>query len=405
MDMCVHQMFEAQVERTPDSVAVVFEEQTLTYRELNTRANRLAHHLHTLGVGPDVPVGLCVERSLELLVGLLGILKAGAAYIPLDPAYPPARLAFMLADAEASVLVTQPQWMARLPMYGVQMVCLDGAWERLAVQPGDNLVSGVTPANLAYVMYTSGSTGQPKGVMIPHSALSNHMHWMQETFALTAADRVVHKTSISFDASVWELFAPLLVGGRLIVARPGGHQDSAYLVELLATQQVTMLKLVPSLLQMLLAEDALVTCGSLRHVFCGGEALSPALQEQFCGHLETRLHNLYGPTEATIDVACWTCARGGEQRIVPIGRPIANTQLYLLDAQLQPVPIGIPGELYIGGASLARGYLHRPELTAERLLFHTPSAMNQAHDSTRRETWPVTCRTAISSFSDALITR
>ena len=212
MDMCVHQMFEAQVERTPDSIAVVFEEQALTYRELNTRANRLAHHLRTLGVGPDVPVGLCVERSLELLVGLLGILKAGAAYVPLDPTYPPARLAFMLADAEASVLVTQPQWMARLPMHGVQMVCLDGDWERLAVQPGDNPVSGVTPANLAYVMYTSGSTGQPKGVMIPHSALSNHMHWMQETFALTAADRVVHKTSISFDASVWELFAPLLVG-------------------------------------------------------------------------------------------------------------------------------------------------------------------------------------------------
>ena len=374
MDMCVHEMFEAQVERTPDSIAVVFEEQTLTYRELNTRANRLAHHLHTLGVGPDVPVGLCVERSLELLVGLLGILKAGAAYIPLDPAYPPARLAFMLADAEASVLVTQPQWMARLPMDGVQTVCLDGAWERVAVQPGDNLVSGVTPANLAYVMYTSGSTGQPKGVMIPHSALSNHMHWMQETFALTAADRVVHKTSISFDASVWELFAPLLVGGCLIVARPGGHQDSAYLVELLATQQVTMLKLVPSLLQMLLAEDALGTCGSLRHVFCGGEALSPALQEQFCGHLEARLHNLYGPTEATIDVACWTCARGGEQRIVPIGRPIANTQLYLLDAQLQPVPIGIPGELYIGGASLARGYLHRPELTAAAFIPHPFSA-------------------------------
>ncbi|HEY5864958.1 MAG TPA: amino acid adenylation domain-containing protein, partial [Candidatus Tectomicrobia bacterium] len=378
MDMCVHEMFEAQVERTPDSIAVVFAEQTLTYRELNTRANWLAHHLHTLGVGPDVPVGLCVERSLELLVGLLGILKAGAAYIPLDPAYPPARLAFMLADAEVSVLVTQPQWMARLPMDGVQTVCLDGNWERLAVQPGDNLVSGVTPANLAYVMYTSGSTGQPKGVMIPHSALSNHMHWMQETFALTAADRVVHKTSISFDASVWELFAPLLVGGCLIVASPGGHQDSAYLVELLATQQVTMLKLVPSLLQMLLAEDALVTCGSLRHVFCGGEALSPALQEQFCGHLEARLHNLYGPTEATIDVACWTCARGGEQRIVPIGRPITNTQLYLLDAQLQPVPIGIPGELYIGGASLARGYLHRPELTAAAFIPHPFSAASGA---------------------------
>jgi amino acid adenylation domain-containing protein len=325
-------------------------------------------------VGPEVLVGLCIERSLELLVGLLGILKAGAAYVPLDPTYPPARLAFMLADAGASVLVTQQQWVARLSAPGVQVVCLDGDWQRLASQPGDNPVSGVTPADLAYVMYTSGSTGQPKGVMIPHCALGNHMHWMQATFPMTAADRVVQKTSISFDASVWEIFAPLMVGGQLIVARPGGHQDSAYLVELLTTQQVTMLKLVPALLQILLEEDALVTCRCLRHVFCGGEALSPALQERFFERLEAQLHNLYGPTEATIDVACWTCEREGERRIVPIGRPIANTQLYLLDAQFQSVPIGLPGELYIGGASLARGYLNRPELTAEAFIPHPFSA-------------------------------
>jgi amino acid adenylation domain-containing protein len=364
-DMCIHQVFEAQVECTPDNVAVVFAEQALTYRELNTRANRLAHHLRTLGVGPEVLVGLCVERSLELLVGLLGVLKAGAAYVPLDPAYPPERLAFMLADAEASVLVTQQQWVARLQAPRVQVVCLDGDGQHWASQPADNPVSGVTPANLVYVMYTSGATGQPKGVMISHCALGNHMHWMQATFPLTAADRVVQKTSISFDASVWEIFAPLMVGGRLIVASPGGHQDSAYLVELFTTQQVTMLKLVPSLLQMLLEEDALAICRSLRQVFCGGEALSPALQERFFGHLEAQLYNLYGPTEATIDVAYWACERGGGRRIVPIGRPIANTQLYLLDTQLQPVPIGVPGELYIGGVSLARGYLHRPELTAE----------------------------------------
>lgn len=373
-DLCVHQVFAAQVERTPDSVAVVFEEQALTYRELNTRANRLAHHLHTLGAGPAVLVGLCVERSLELLVGLLGILKAGAAYVPLDPTYPPARLAFMLADAEVAILLTQPQWVARLPAHGVLVVCLDDDWERLASQPGDNPISGVIPANLAYVMYTSGSTGRPKGVMIRHGALSNHMHWMQATFPLTAADRVVQKTSISFDASVWELCAPLMVGGQLIVASPGGHQDSAYLVDLLVTHQVTSLKLVPSLLQMLLEEDAFATCGSLQHIFCGGEALSPALQERFFAPLEAHLHNLYGPTEATIDVACWTCERGGYRQVVPIGRPIANTQLYVLDAQLQPVPIGVSGELYIGGASLAQGYLKRPELTAATFLPHPFSA-------------------------------
>jgi amino acid adenylation domain-containing protein len=369
-DTCVHQAFEAQVERTPDAVAVVFGEQKLTYWELNVQANRLAHYLRALGVGPEVLVGLCVERSLDMVVGLLGILKAGGAYVPLDPAYPPARLAFMLADARVPVLVTQPQCLARLPAHGAQVVSLDGDWARLAPQREDNPVSRVTPANLAYVMYTSGSTGQPKGVMIEHRALSNHMHWMQATFPLTEADRVVQKTPVSFDASVWEFFAPLLAGGQLIVARPSGHQDSAYLVELLAAHQVTMLKLVPSLLQMLLEAETLETCRSLRHVFCGGEALPPALQERFWGRLDACLHNLYGPTEATIDVACWTCERERHWGSVPIGRPIANTQIYLLDAQLQPVPVGVPGGLYIGGTGLARGYLNRPELTAETFMPH-----------------------------------
>jgi amino acid adenylation domain-containing protein len=369
-DMCVHQMFEAQVERIPDTVAVVFEDQALTYRELNTRANRLAHHLRALGVGPEVLVGLCVERSLELMVGLLGILKAGGAYVPLDPTYPPARLAFMLADAQVSVLVTQQQWVARLPVHGLQVVCLDGEWEHLASQPGNNPVSGVIPANLAYVMYTSGSTGQPKGVMVEHWALSNTMHWMQATFPLSEADRVLQKTPSSFDVSAWEFFAPLMVGAQLILARPGEHQDSAYIVDLLATHQITMLQLVPSLLQMVLEEEALATCHSLRHVFCAGEALTHALQERFFARLTADLHNLYGPTEATIYATYWTCVRGSPSGHVPIGWPIANTQLYILDTQLHPVPIGVPGELHIGGVGLARGYLNHPELTAERFIPH-----------------------------------
>lgn len=369
-DMCVHQMFEAQVERTPDTVAVVFEDQALTYRELNTRANRLAHRLRALGVGPEVLVGLCVERSLELMVGLLGILKAGGAYVPLDPTYPPARLAFMLPDAQVSVLVTQQQWVARLPVHGLQVVCLDGDWEHLASQPGSNPVSGVIPANLAYVMYTSGSTGQPKGVMVEHWALSNTMHWMQATFPLSEADRILQKTPCSFDVSAWEFFAPLMVGAQLILARPGEHQDSAYIVDLLATHQITMLQLVPSLLQMVLEEEALATCHSLRHVFCAGEALTHALQERFFARLTADLHNLYGPTEATIYATYWTCVRGSPSGHVPIGWPIANTQLYILDAQLHPVPIGVPGELHIGGVGLARGYLNHPELTAERFIPH-----------------------------------
>jgi amino acid adenylation domain-containing protein len=367
-DTCIHQLFEAQVARTPDAVAVVFEEEDLTYRELNIRANQLAHHLQALGVGPETLVGICAERSLEMVVGLLGILKAGGAYVPLDPTYPKERLAFMLSDVQTSVLLTQYKLVSGLPRHGLRLVCLDIDWERIAQQREDNPVSEAIPENLAYVMCTSGSTGRPKGVMIPHRSLSNHMHWMQATFPVTAADRVVQETPISFDPSIWEIFAPLVAGGRLIVARPGGHQDSAYLVELLATHQVTMMKLVPSLLQMLLEEEALAICQSLRHVFCCGEPLPSALQERFFGRLEAHLHNLYGPTEATLDVACWTCERGGERRAVPIGRPIANTQLYLLDGQLQPVPIGVPGELYIGGASLAQGYLNQPTLTAERFI-------------------------------------
>ncbi|HEY7490704.1 MAG TPA: amino acid adenylation domain-containing protein, partial [Candidatus Tectomicrobia bacterium] len=373
-ETCIHRLIEAQAARTPDAVAVVFEEQEWTYRELNSRANQLAHYLRAQGVGPEGLVGICVERSLEMVVGLLGILKAGGAYVPLDPAYPKERLAFMLSDARVPVLLTQDRLVPTLSAPGAHLVCLDTDRACIAQQHQDNPASGVRPDNLAYVMYTSGSTGRPKGVMISHGALSNHMHWMQATFPLTAADRVIQKTPISFDAAVWELFAPLLVGGRLIVARPGGHQDSAYLVKLLTTQQVTMLKLVPSLLHMLLDEEALATCRSLRQVFCGGEPLSPALQERFLARLGACLHNLYGPTEATIDVACWTCEGGRQQRVVPIGRPIANTQLYLLDTQLHPVPIGVPGELYIGGASLARGYLNRPELTAGVFIPHPFSA-------------------------------
>jgi amino acid adenylation domain-containing protein len=369
-DRCIHHLVEAQVARTPDAVAVVFEGQELTYRELNIRANQVAHHLQALGVGPETLVGIWIERSPEMVVGLLGILKAGGAYVPLDPTYPKERLAFMLSDAQVPVLLTQHKLDGGLPTTGAHLVCLDRNWGHIAQQCEANPVSVVSSENLAYVMYTSGSTGRPKGVMIPHRALSNHMHWMQATFPLTAADHVVQKTSISFDASVWEIFAPLVVGGRLIVARPGGHQDSTYLVELLATHQVTMLKLVPSLLQILMEEETFVTCPSLRHVFCGGEQLSAALQECFFERLEVQLHNLYGPTEATIDVSCWTCEGGGDPRPIPIGRPIADTQLYVLDAQLQLLPIGVPGELYISGASLARGYLNRAGLTAEAFIPH-----------------------------------
>ncbi|MEH1827041.1 MAG: amino acid adenylation domain-containing protein [Nostoc sp.] len=367
-DKCIHQLFEEQVERTPDAVAVVFENQQLTYHELNTRANQLAHYLRSLGVGADVLVGICVERSLEMVVGLLGILKAGGAYVPLDPEYPQDRLTFMLADAQVSVLLTQQHLVEKLPRHQARVVHLDNDWLLISKSSQENPIAQVQASNLAYVIYTSGSTGQPKGVMLSHSNLCNHMFWMQATFPLTEKDKVLQKTPFGFDASVWEFYAPLLAGGQLLIAEPGGHTDSAYLLRLIAQQQVTTIQLVPSLLQMLLEQGGIETCQSLKHVFCGGEVLPVTLQESLLSKLDVNLHNLYGPTEACIDATFWNCQREIYPQLVPIGRPIDNTQIYILDQNLQPLPVGVPGELHIGGAGLARGYLNRPDLTQEKFI-------------------------------------
>jgi amino acid adenylation domain-containing protein len=367
-DICIHQLFESQVEQTPNAVAVVFENEQLTYRQLNQRANQLAHYLKKLGVKSDVLVGICVERSLEMVVGLLGILKAGGAYVPLDPAYPQERLAWMLEDAQVSVLLTQQRLVAMLPPTQAQVICLDTDWDEIAVHNPSNPSSEVTSHNLVYVIYTSGSTGTPKGAMNTHRGLSNRLLWMQDVYQLTTADRVLQKTPFSFDVSVWEFFWPLLCGARLVVAQPGGHQDSAYLAKLIASQQITTIHFVPSMLQIFLEEPSLGACNCLKRVICSGEALPFALQERFFARLDAQLHNLYGPTEASIDVTFWDCRRQSDFPIVPIGRPIANTQIYLLDRHLQPVPIGVPGELYIGGDGLARGYLNRPDLTSERFI-------------------------------------
>ncbi|MBW4594952.1 MAG: amino acid adenylation domain-containing protein [Brasilonema angustatum HA4187-MV1] len=367
-DRCIHSLFEQQVERTPDAVAVVFENQQLTYHQLNCRANQLAHYLRSLGIGSEVLVGLCVERSLEMVVGLLGILKAGGAYVPLDPEYPTERLSFILKDAQVRVLLTQQQLVNSVPKHQARVVYLDTEWEKIAHLSQDNPITEVQASNLAYVIYTSGSTGQPKGVMLSHSNLCNHMFWMQATFPLTEKDKVLQKTPFGFDASVWEFYAPLLVGGQLLMAQPRGHTDSAYLLRLIAQQQVTTVQFVPSLLQMLLEQGGIETCHSLKQVFCGGEALPVALQEGLLSKLDVNLYNLYGPTEACIDATFWDCKQQKYGQVVPIGRPIANTQIYILDSHLQPVPIGVPGELHIGGAGLARGYLNQPELTNEKFI-------------------------------------
>jgi amino acid adenylation domain-containing protein len=367
-DQTVHGLFERQVERTPDSVAVVFGNERLTYAQLNDRANRVANFLRKRGVGPEVLVGLCVERSPEMVVGLLGILKAGGAYVPLDPDYPARRLAAMLEDAGAPVVLTQKSVSGALPEGRFETVCLDADWPEILRESGENPPARATPDDLAYVIFTSGSTGVPKGVEIPHAALSNHMFWMQEAFPLGLEDRVLQKTPISFDASVWEFFAPLCAGARLVVANPADHRDPASLVETILAHGITVLQVVPSLLRMLLDQEGFGGCRSLKRVFCGGEPLTSDLRDRFFGALSAELHNLYGPTEATIDAACWTCRREDRLSSVPIGRAIANLRAYVLDARGGPVPIGVGGELHLGGAGLARGYRNRTDLTAERFV-------------------------------------
>ncbi len=367
-DKCVHQLFEEQVERTPDAVAVVFEEEELTYRELNNRANQLAHYLRSLGVSPEVLVGICVERSLEMVVGLLGILKAGGAYVPIDPSYPTKRIAYMLDNSQVPVLLTQNHLQATLPEFQGRVLSLDSDWNAIAAESEENPTPGVTPENLIYIIYTSGSTGKPKGTMNTHKGLVNRILWMQDEYQLTPSDRILQKTPLSFDVSGWEFWWTLNMGARLVVAKPEGQKDPNYLVKLINEQQITTIHFVPSMLQIFLENPELQSCSSLRQVFCSGEALPLALQERFFSCLKAELHNLYGPTEAAIDVTYWYCQPETQLSIVPIGRPIANTQIYILDKHLQPVPIGIPGELHIGGAGLARGYLNRKELTSEKFI-------------------------------------
>ena len=380
-DLFIHELFAAQAAQRPEAVAVVFENEQLTYEELNRRANQLAHHLQGLGVGPEVVVGICVERSVEMVVALLGTLKAGGTYLPLDPAYPPDRLSFMLADAGVRFIISHQSVEAMLPALlpdsTINVLSLYAEWASVAAQPATAPGVQVSPENLAYILYTSGSTGQPKGVMISQGAISNHMQWMAEQLPLGAGDAVLQKTPFSFDASVWEFWAPLLAGARLVLARPGGHQEAAYLLEVMEREGVTRLQGVPTLLRMLVSEGGLERCKQLREVFSGGEVLGRELAESILqAHSEVKLYNLYGPTEATIDTT-WQEAerdRAETSEEVGIGRPITNAQVYVLDAQLQTVPVGVVGELYIGGAGLARGYLNRPTLTAERFVPHPYSA-------------------------------
>lgn len=360
--LCIHQLFEAQVEKTPEAIALIFADQQLTYQELNQRANQLAHHLQSLGVKPEVLVGLCVERSIEMVVAVLAILKAGGAYLPLDYTYPPERLAFMLQDAQVPVLLTQEHLQEILPNHQAQIICLDTDWHSGKTELS-NPISDVTPNNLAYLIYTSGSTGQPKGVQIEHRSAVNLLDSIRQTPGLTAEDTLLSVTSLSFDIVVSEIFLPLSVGAKLLLASRDAAADGNQLLKLLTTYNVTFMQPTPITWRLLLAAG---WQGSPQlKMISTGEALPRELANQLLPQ-GSELWNLYGPTETTI----WAtgCQVTTGDKAIGIGRPIANTQTYILDSHLQPVPIGISGELYIGGAGLARGYLNRPDLTTERFI-------------------------------------
>ncbi|MBD0373583.1 MAG: amino acid adenylation domain-containing protein, partial [Pyrinomonadaceae bacterium] len=364
----LHHLFESQVERTPDATALIFDDEQVSYKELNERANQLAHYLHRLGIGPDSLVGIMMERSIEMVVSLLGVLKAGGAYVPLDPEYPQERLLHMIGDSGCRVLLTQQKLIGAVAAEGLRVVSVDE--EAFREESLENPESATSAENLAYIIYTSGSTGLPKGTMLAHEGVVNCLWWMQETFNLSGDDRVMLKASLSFDASVWELFWPLVVGACVVVAQPGGQQDGAYLVDTVIKHNITTIHFVPSMLPILLDRKELSDARSLKQVIVGGEALPVESLKRFFTRSKAALHNFYGPTETSIGSIDWPCDPNLARPTVPIGRPISNTDVYILNRDLQPVPVGVAGELYIGGAGVARGYLNRPELTAERFIPH-----------------------------------
>jgi amino acid adenylation domain-containing protein len=362
-DKCLHQLFEEQVKQTPESVAVIFEDQELSYEELNARANQLAHYLKKFGVGPETLVAICMEQSLEMIVGLVGILKAGGAYLPIDPEFPRERIQFMLHDSQASFLLTQARLDEFIPSFTGKRIIIDRDWPEIACENTANLDQRHNPDSLAYVIYTSGSTGIPKGVMIPHRGVVNLLASMAREFGLTQSDIFLAVTTLSFDIAGLEIYLPLVLGARVVIASRKVAADAVRLIDLLSHSGASVMQATPATWQMLMAAG--LEGNQKLKVLCGGEALSEPLAKELIGR-SSMLWNLYGPTETTI----WSATQRIREHVgrVTIGRPIANTQIYILDSFLNPVPIGVIGELHIGGAGLAQGYLNRPELTAEKFI-------------------------------------
>jgi amino acid adenylation domain-containing protein len=368
LDKCLQIFIEEQVLKTPDAPALTFEDKTLSYKNLNNQVNRLAHFLQSKGVGPEILVGVCAFRSMEMVIALLAIVKAGGAYVPFDPTYPAKRLSYMINDSKVPIILAQKKCASLINEEASHIIYFEDVSERLDAFPSRNPPIKTNPDDLIYVIYTSGSTGNPKGVMNTHKGIVNRLLWMQETFQIDTSDTLVQKTPFSFDVSVWEFFWPLMCGARLVVASPEGHRDADYLLNLINREKITIIHFVPSMLRLLLESADQARCASLKHVILSGEALTIDLQKRYFNTLKAPLHNLYGPTEAAVDVSYWKCDPLSQNNVVPIGRPISNTKLYVLDESLQSVPVGESGELHIGGVQVARGYLNRPELTANKFI-------------------------------------
>ncbi|MEC4885101.1 MAG: amino acid adenylation domain-containing protein, partial [Scytonema sp. PMC 1070.18] len=366
---CVHEIFERLASQHPESIAVVYENEIWTSSQLNQKANQLARWLRNQGITLDKPVGICLERSVEMVYAILAVLKAGGCYVPIDPHYPTSRIHSMIQDSKTTLVLTQDNLESQLLVNGeTQIVLLNHLTEEIAAQSSENLKVPVLEANIAYIIFTSGSTGRAKGIAISHQSLAHHMAWFIDAFAITRSDVFLQKTPFSFDGSVWEFWAALMTSAKLVMAKPGGHQDTDYLMHIIQQEKVTIFQVVPTLLEVLLGEQGFGECSSLRLVLCGGEALRKRVLDKFYTTLAIPLVNIYGPAEATLNASFHRCQDNEKIDTVPIGKPLPNTHLYILDRDWRPVPLGTPGELYIAGPQLARGYWYASRLTADRFL-------------------------------------
>ena len=367
-DKCIHEFFEEKVLEKPNNIAVRYNDVTLTYEELNSRANKLAVYLQKNGIKVNTLVGICMERSIEMVLSIIAIYKAGGAYVPIDPEYPDERLKYMVEDSQISIVLTQTKFINKFKNKNINIINLNTQWDLINKEKEEDRIKDVKPDNWAYMIYTSGSTGRPKGVINTHKALVNRIVWMQKELKMTEKDVVLQKTPFSFDVSVWEFVWPLMIGARIVMAEPGGHRDPEYLVDTIKKEKVTTIHFVPSMLRIFIDSERSKECTSLKRIVCSGEELKADLKDKCLGKLNADLYNLYGPTESAIDVSYWRCNDAPDMKVVPFGKPIDNVELYVLNKDLNILPVGVAGELYISGAGLAVGYYNKKELTDERFI-------------------------------------